>query len=313
MNIHTILGANGTIAKALVPVLLKNGETVRLVSRNPNPVNGTSCLTADLLRPEQVYHAVKGSSIVYLTVGLQYKASIWEEQWPIIMRNVIEACQEHGARLIFFDDAYMYGKQDGIITENTPYNPCSKKGEIRAEIANMLESAICKGTIKATIARAVDFYGPGVTDKSAPGVYVFTNLLKGKKAQWPINARVPRSFNYVPDAAQALYMLAKDEQSFGQIWHLPTAKPLTGEEFVRLAASHFSAKSDIIVVPKWLLRVIGWFNAFMREAYEMNYQDEFPLVFNSSKFERAFNFVPTSYEEGIKETAQWFSSNLSDR
>ncbi len=37
------------------------------------------------------------------------------------------------------------------------------------------------GNLKAIIARAVDFYGPGVTEKSAPGLLVFTNMRKGEE------------------------------------------------------------------------------------------------------------------------------------
>jgi nucleoside-diphosphate-sugar epimerase len=43
----------------------------------------------------------------------------------------------------------------------------------------------------------------------------------------------------------------------------------------------------------------------MKEAYDMNYQDEFPFRFDSSKFEKAFNFKPTPYEEGIHKTGEW--------
>ena len=31
------------------------------------------------------------------------------------------------AKLIFFDNVYMYGKVNGIMTEETAFNPCSKK------------------------------------------------------------------------------------------------------------------------------------------------------------------------------------------
>lgn len=52
--------------------------------------------------------------------------------------------------------------------------------------------------------------------------------------------------------------------------------------------------------------VIGGFNPFMKEAYEMNYQDEFPFRFSSAKFEKAFDFTPTPYEDGVRVTAEWF-------
>lgn len=310
MALHTILGANGTIASALVPVLQAYKERMRLVSRNPKPVKGAELFAANLLNREEVIRAVQGSAIVYLLVGIEYNHKVWARDWPVIMSNVIEAVKLAKAKLIFFDDVYMYGKVDGAMTEQTPYRPTSKKGKVRAVIAQMLEREMEEGTIKAAIARAVDFYGPSVTDKSAAGTLVFANLAKGKKAQWFINPNVPRSYNYTPNAAKALYMLANSEKSFGQIWHLPSVSPaLTGKQFIKIAARYMKGGEGVFVLPKWMLKMIGWFNPFMKEAYEMNYQDEFPFQFDSSKFERAFNYIPTSYEEGIKATADWFLAN----
>jgi hypothetical protein len=61
---------------------------------------------------------------------------------------------------------------------------------------------------------------------------------------------------------------------------------LTGRAFVKLAAKHMNASDKVMVLPKWLLKVIGWFDPFMKEAYEMNYQDEYPFRFSSAKFEK---------------------------
>ena len=307
MSLHTILRANGTIAHELVPVLLANKENVRLVSRNPKPAEGVETRKADVLDYEQLKIAVEGSTVVYLVIGIQYDHKVWQRDWPVIMRNVIRVCKENSARLIFFDNVYMYGKVEGVITEATPYRPSSKKGKVRAEVARMLEMEMEAGTIDAVIARAVDFYGPGVTDKSAAGVLVFSNMKKGKKAQWFINADVPRSYNYTPDAAKAMYILATHDEALGQIWHLPAVLPaLTGREFIQLAATAMKASNKVTVLPKWLLKIIGWFNPFLKEAYEMNYQDAYPFQFSGAKFEKAFNFTPTTYEEGIKKTAEWY-------
>lgn len=307
MKLHTIVGANGAIANELVPVLRANGESIRLVSRNPRPVPGTETRAADVLDYGQVLRAVEGSGVVYLLIGIQYDHRVWARDWPVIMQNVMDACKATGARLVFFDNVYMYGKVDGAMTEETPYHPTSKKGAVRAGVARLLQAEMAAGTLRAVIARAVDFYGPRVTDKSAPGVYVFSNLGKGKTAQWPINADVPRSFSYTPDAARALYLLATHPEACGQVWHLPSAQPaLTGREFIRLAARQMGGSGNVRVLPKWVLKAIGWFSPFMKEAYEMNYQDAFAFRFDSAKFEKAFGFTPTPYEEGIKATAEWY-------
>src|SRR5690349_10590755 len=156
--LHSILGANGSIANELVPILISNNEKVRLISRNPKPVNNAEIVAADATNYDEVLKAVQGSDIVYLLIGLEYNINVWREKWPKIMRNAIDACKAANAKLIFFDNVYMYGKVDGVMTDETPFKPVSKKGEVRAEIATMLLDEIKAGKIKALIARAADFY-----------------------------------------------------------------------------------------------------------------------------------------------------------
>lgn len=314
MAIHTILGANGTIGSALLPILKQKQQQIRLASRSPKEIEGVENIKVNVLNYEDVLSAVKGSDIVYLFVGIQYNAQIWARDWPTIINNVIKACKSTGAKLVFFDNAYMYGKVDGPITEDTPYRAISKKGAVRAKVAKTLQEEMEKGSIQAIIARAVDFYGPEVVEKSAPGLLVFSNLKKKKRAQWLINSGVPRAFNYVPDAAKALYLLATTEAAYNQIWHLPTApQALTGKEFVTEVAKHMGTSAKPFVLPKWLLKTVGLFNPFIREMNELSYQDEYPFEFDSSKFINTFNFTPTSYQEGIRLTAEWFKEEYESQ
>jgi nucleoside-diphosphate-sugar epimerase len=304
MSLHTILGAGGSISNHLVPILLENKEQVRLVSRSVKNTEGVENISADLTDAEQTKKAVAGSSVVYLLAGLEYNIKIWRDQWPKIMTNTIEACAAENAKLIFFDNVYMYGKVHGSMTEETAFNPCSKKGEVRAAIATQLLTAIKQKRITALIARSADFYGPGGDKTSGANIMVFANLAKNKTAQCLVDAHKPHSFTYIPDAAKALYLLAKDEKAFDQTWHLPTqSNPLTSEEFIGLAANAFNRKNKFTVIAPWMIKLMGWFVPMMREFPEMLYQNEMSYHFDSSKFEKHFNFTPTSYETGIKETA----------
>ena len=306
MKLHTILGAGGAVGNQLFPLLQENNERVRLVSRNAQPIANVEAIATDITNYEQTIEAVKGSDIVYLLAGLAYDIRVWRKSWPKIMRNVIDACKASGSKLIFFDNVYMYGKVDGVMTEDTPFNPNSKKGEIRAGIATQLLNEIKAGNINALIARSADFYGPVGFSTSVPNILVFGNLRKDKKAQWLVNAKVKHSFTYVPDAAEALYMLAVRDEAFGQTWHMPTAdNPLTGEEFIKEAAKQLNVKNDYSVISKGMMRLGGIFDRTIKESIEMAYQNEFPYLFDSSKFNKAFNFEPTSYREGIKDTAKW--------
>jgi nucleoside-diphosphate-sugar epimerase len=297
----TILGSGGAIGNELVKELTARNELIRLVSRNPKLGPGVAeAVAADLSNLEDTLKAVSGSSVVFLVVGLKYDLKVWRELWPRIMRNVIEAAKRSNARLVFLDNVYMYGKVDGAMTEETPFRPCSKKGEIRAEIATMLLNEIQAGNLTALIARSADFYGPRV-QTAIPTVLVFDKFVKGAKAMWLVNDSVKHSFTFTPDAGRSLVLLADSESAWNQTWHVPTAPdPPTGKQFIELTAKEFGIEPRYRVVTRPMLWVAGWFDTTIGELYEMLYQYESDYVFDSTKFTRAFHFRPTSYGEGVR-------------
>jgi nucleoside-diphosphate-sugar epimerase len=304
-NMQTILGAGGIIGKELAKSLPNYTDRIRLVSRNPKKVNLTDDLvSADLLDARQTLDAVHGSEVVYLTAGLPYNIKTWQIQWPIIMKNVIDACKKQNAKLVFFDNVYAYGRVNGWMTENTALNPSSKKGEVRKKIADMLMEEVGRGNLKAIIARAADFYGPN-TPVSFVNVMVFDNFKKGKKAQWLINDKVMHSLTYTPDAGKATAMLGNTESAYDQVWHLPTDRnALTGKEFIEIAATKFKLSPRYMVLPRWMVQMVGFFNGNVRESVEMLYQNDSDYLFDSSKFDKAFDFKATSYSQGIRETVE---------
>ncbi|UEG54715.1 NAD(P)H-binding protein [Mucilaginibacter daejeonensis] len=112
---HIILGAGGPVANALTAQLLQNNIPVRLVSRRPIQPNDPLAQwhRADLTNPAELMEATKGATVIYLCAGLVYDKDIWRQQWPIIMTNVINAAKQVNARVIFFDNVYMYGLVNG--------------------------------------------------------------------------------------------------------------------------------------------------------------------------------------------------------
>ena len=303
----TILGAGGAIGNELVKLLAARKQPFRLVGRNPHSVIGaTETVSADIADQEHTIRAVAGSSVVHLLVGLKYDHKLWAEMWPRIMANTIEACKRTGAKLVFFDNVYMYGKVNGPMTEETPFNPCSKKGEIRAKIASSLISEWKSGTLTAMIARAADFYGPD-TRNGVPNVLVFEPFSKGQKASWLVNDCVPHSYTYTVDAAQSLVSLAESPTAWNQTWHVPTTpNPPTGREFIAMAAREFGVAPRYRVLSRPMIRLVGLFNSDVRESHEMLYQSDSPYLFDSSKFAKAFRFSGTPYAQGIQTTAASF-------
>lgn len=303
---QTILGANGTIGSLLAKELTVYTSHIRLVSRNPVKVNDTDELfPADLTDPVMVDKAVSGSDVVYLLVGFEYKLSVWQEQWPRLMKAVIEACIRHKAKLVFFDNVYLYDRNAvGHMTEASVINPPSRKGMVRKQVAEMLMDAVKAGKLQAQIARSADFYGPN-NQKSFLVEVVYKNFKKGKRANWFMDARKVHSFTYTPDAAKATAILGNTPDAWNQVWHLPTdPAKITGREMVSLFAKEMNQPDKLSVMPMWLLRLLGVFIPFLREMPEMMYQYNQDYFFDSSKFTTRFGMTPTSYESGVKTLVQ---------
>jgi len=302
---HTILGAGGPVANALTRELANNNETIRLVSRKPVKFSAQNITwqKADLLNYSEVLEAAKGSTVIYLCAGLVYDKDIWKAQWPVIMQNAINVAKETNARLIFFDNVYAYGLVDGPMTENTLYNPCSVKGEVRAQIATKLMDEAKAGNIKVSIARAPDFYGME-TSNSFFDMMVLSNFVKKTKAQWLGNPEKLHNFGYVPDMGKGIYLLGQNPDSDNQVWHMPTAPARTGKQFIELAAVIYKVEPKYFAVNKFFLWSYGLFNKNVMGTVEMYYQYNHDYIFDSSKFEKAFNVKPTSYEEGMKHLSE---------
>ena len=124
----TILGAGGAIGNELAALLAADKKPFRLVSRNPKVLPGaTETLAADLTDRAQTIRAVSGSRVVHLLAGLKYDHKLWQEVWPRVMSNTIEACKRARAKLLFLDNVYMYGKVSGPMTRRPPSIPVARK------------------------------------------------------------------------------------------------------------------------------------------------------------------------------------------
>ncbi len=297
---QTILGAGGSIGVELAKILPVYTDAIRLVSRAPQKINaGDELMAVDICNAKQVDEAVKGSEVVYLTVGFPYRLKIWQERWPLTMRNVIGACKKYHARLVFFDNVYMYDR-DFLhhMTEETPVRSTSKKGAIREQVANMLTDEVKLGNLTALIARSADFTNG---KNSVLHQLVTDNLFKGKKANWLENETKIHNFTFVSDAAKGTAMLGNTPSAFNQVWHLPTdATPLTGQQWIELFAEALNAKPRYTLLTARMLGLLGIFIPVLKEVKEMAYQYDRDYFFDSSKFNGHFSYTPVSPANAVQ-------------
>jgi len=300
---QTILGANGQIATELARELRRSYiSDVRLVSRNPRKVNETdSLLSANLLDTRQTHDAVKGSSVVYFTAGLPPDTELWERQFPVMLKNALDACRIEGASFAYFDNTYMYPQDDRLQTEETPFTPIGRKGKVRASMASMVLEEMARGDIPILIGRAPEFYGPGKT-QSFTNALVIDKLKANKKPLVPVRDDTRRTLIWTPDASRALAALGNTPDAFGQTWHLPCSDDrLTYKEFVTMASAIFGRRPSYAVIGKWMLSAAGLFSKEIREIRELLPRYEQDNLFDSTKFKRRFpEFSVTTYREGVE-------------
>ena len=301
MMMQTILGSGGAIGNELAKSLKTYTTDIRLVSRNPKKVNETDQLhPANLKNPAEVDNAIEGSDIVYITIGFEYNKKVWKQTWVPFIKSVIEGCKKHKARLVFFDNVYMYDRDHlGNMKEDTPIRPTSVKGHVRKEVAELIIKEIQAKNLKALIARSADFLG---TRNSVPVETIYKKLKKGKPADIMASADKVHNYTWVPDAAEAVAILGNTPDAYNQVWHLPSIKEkLTAKEWIELFAAEIDAKPKYRVLPIWMMGVLGVFVPIMKELKEMAYQYDRNYFFNSEKFEKRFGYKPKTAKEAIKE------------
>uniref|UniRef100_A0A832CX51 NAD-dependent epimerase/dehydratase family protein n=1 Tax=Ignavibacterium album TaxID=591197 RepID=A0A832CX51_9BACT len=300
---QTILGAGGGAGTEITKELSNYTKNIRVVSRNPKKVNETDQLMkADLTDPAQLDKAVEGSEIVYVTIAFPYSIKVWRELWPKFMSNVIETCSKHKSKIVFVDNVYMYDpKYLSDMTEETPINPVSEKGKVRAEVARMLMDAVEKNKVEALIARAPDFYGPSVIGSMLYQT-VYLKLVKDKNPQWLGKLDVIHNFIYSKDIGKAVALLGNTPDAYNQVWHLPTTdQKLTNREWIELMINAMNKLKKIQTMPDWLISILGVFVPILKELQDVGYQFKQDYFFNSSKFNKRFNFTPISPEVGVRE------------
>jgi nucleoside-diphosphate-sugar epimerase len=311
-TLHTVLGASGAIGRAVVRELQFRNLPVRTVERQSAHPQ-TTTVEADLLKPDDARKSIAGSSHVYLCIGLPYRADVWQVQWPLVMENVIDACAESGANLIFFDNVYLYGPPPLRVPfdENHPQQPVTKKGMARRQTAEILLRAFASGKVNGLIGRAADFYGPYAVN-SPFYISFLERMLHGKSPQSLFPLNVKHTYAYTTNLGQALVMLALDPSTYQQVWHLPVGEPITIHEVTDMFNRLMGTAYRTSFLPELMQQALSIVIPPIREVREMKYQFESPYIMSYEKFRNHFpDFRVTRYEDGIRSMIESFQQGAS--
>lgn len=308
MTQHVIVGA-GTIGSALALRLAASGQDVRMVTRSGSGPEHASIerVAADAADGARLADLARGATALYNCANPPYHR--WATDWPPLSDALLLAAERSGAVLVTTANLYGYGPVDAPMTEDTPLAAAEgTKGAIRNRMWRDALAAHEAGRIRATEARASDFYGPGLRDTSHVGEYVVPRLLAGKRGlvmQGDLDA--PHSFSYVDDVAATLATIAVDERAWGRPWHVPTAPAVSLREVARrIAAIAGVPDRGLLVLPRAAVRIGGLAVPFLRELAEVRYQFAAPFVLDSTAARRTFGLEPTDLDDGLARTVAWW-------
>jgi nucleoside-diphosphate-sugar epimerase len=304
----TVIIGYGAVGRATARALLARGAEICVAQRNrPTDLPAQAGFrTCDVLDAQSVRRAVDGASQVVLSVGFSYDSRVWRLVWPKTMINVIEACAQTGARIVFVDNLYMLGPQRAPRREDMPLTRRGAKPAILSKVTRLWQAAAAAGRIRIAALRCTDFYGPDVP-VSHLGASAFGALAQGRRAMLVVPPDMPHDFAYVPDIARAVVtLLDAPDDAFNQVWNMPCAPTRTPREILRLGTDALHMKLRLSAVPLWLLPLAGLAVPFLREVADVSFTFDRPYVVDATKFSRRFWSDVTPYEVGAPATIRSF-------
>jgi nucleoside-diphosphate-sugar epimerase len=287
-ELHVVLGATGGMGRTLVETLAAEGRRVRAVSRSvptSSARGNVEYVAADITQPADARRVCAGAAVVFHAAQPPYGQ--WPELFPAMTAQVITGAESADAKLVMVDNLYMYGPTNGPLHENLPRNATGRKGMARAAMEKQLLAAHIQGKVRVTIGRLSDYYGPH-GENSALTALVLGPASRGKAMRWMGSADVPRTLHYLADGARGLVCLADHDIADGKVWHLPSAPPLTGKEFMKIINDVLPSPVKTKTLGTGAMRIGGMFSKDAKESIEMLYQWTDPMIVDTTSFTNAF-------------------------
>jgi nucleoside-diphosphate-sugar epimerase len=304
-ELHVIFGT-GPVGLAVMRELHRQGKRVRLVNRSSQAVapESVEVVTGNAADPASTRQVCRDATVVYSCVNAPYTE--WITLFPPMQAAIIQGAAAAHAKLVVAENLYMYGPVSGPIIETLPFHATTRKGRVRAQMAQDLMKAHQSGIVRATSGRASDFYGPGAGEQGIFGDRIIPPLLAGKSVSVLGKLDMPHTYTYVSDFGKGLVLLGAHEEALGQSWHIPNAPTLTTRQMLTLFFEEAHLPSRMGSIPDLVVRALGLVNPLVREVVEMLYEFNRPFVVDSSKFVHAFGDIATPHQESVRQTLEWY-------
>jgi nucleoside-diphosphate-sugar epimerase len=313
----TILGT-GQLGLAILEVLLQNNskEQILLVNRTGKlgvdlPKN-VELISADVTEKNDLEIIAQKSDLIFSCTDVPYQN--WGDFYPKMANALAYALSKSNAKMVFADNMYSYGNvQRAEMNENFLHKAQTKKGKIRAEVIQILLNSGKEFSNRVSFVKAADFIGPNIY-KGLFGTDFLEKLYAGKSIILSGKIDLPHTFTYIIDFAHAMVNVGNaNEEAFGQIWHVPNAPAMNLLKWIQLFETETGKKAKIVVLPKFVVWLVGFFNEFVKELYELAYQFEYPYLVNHQKYVKQFGNQSSNPLTIVRETVQWYNKSTHEK
>ena len=286
-----VLGATGGIGGEVTLALLQGGWRVRSLHRQPgraaqraHQLADVQWVAGDAMRREDVVAAAEGADVIVHGVNPPGYHN-WRGLVLPMLESSIAAAKASGARLVFPGTVYNFGP-DAFpnLNERSPQNPMTRKGKIRVEMEERLET-VSRDGVRALIVRAGDFFGPRTGNS-----WFAQGLIKpGRPVRsilYPGRPDVGHAWAYLPDLAAAIAQLLNREAELADfdVFHF-------GGHWFEPGIEMAHAIQRVVGEPHPTIRRFPWVLAFaasplvivFREMLELRYLWQRPVRLDNAK------------------------------
>lgn len=309
-----VTGADGFIGSHLVEALLEDGYDVKafayynsfntwgwLDTLPKDKLKEIEVFTGDIRDPNGVKESMKGVDEVFhlaalIAIPFSYHSPDSYVDTNIKgTLNVLQAARDLDTeRILVTSTSEVYGTAQYVpIDELHPYQGQSPYSATKIGADRLAESFYRSFNMPISIVRPFNTYGPRQSARAVIPT-IITQLLSGE-TEIKLGSLTPtRDFNFVKDTARGFIEIAKSDKTIGEEINIATQDEISigrlAEEMIRQINP--SAK---IICDEQRLRP---------DKSEVN-----RLLGSNEKIKRLTNWAPQySFEEGIRETIEWFKN-----
>lgn len=307
-----VTGADGFIGSHLVENLLNSGYDVKaFVHYNSfNSWGWLDTLSQDILKeieifsgdirdPNGVRESMKNIDAVYHLAALiaipfsYYSPDSYVDTNIKGTLNILQAAKElNTKRIMITSTSEVYGSAKFVpITEDHPYQGQSPYSATKIGADKLAEAFYRSFSLPITIVRPFNTYGPRQSARAIIPT-IITQLLSGIE-EIKLGSLTPtRDFNYVTDTVNGFIEIAKSDKTIGGEINIATQREISIKNLAEELIRQINPNAKIICEEERI----------RPEKSEVN-----RLLGSNEKLKSLTNWSQKfTFEEGIKETIEWF-------